>query len=241
MVINNLTYSHSIQCGINTRKRSESPPAGPSATFTALSLISSHSSHDQSLHSSSSFPSLQYTKPSAKQKIYPSLLIQFPKRPGSRNKLYDHPIHNHQVGNACGTIAMIHAFNNGIPSSSISDSSPLAVFSAKVKDMTSTQRAKAMETGEASKAIADLHKVSSLQGQSDVPDAEEEVTLHYVCLARVDGVLYEFDGRKNAPVNHGACEENEVLESSVRVAKEFMARDPENLNFSAIALVGGAD
>jgi ubiquitin carboxyl-terminal hydrolase L3 len=104
--------------------------------------------------------------------------------------------------------------------------------------MDANQRAKFMETGEASKVIADLHKVSSHEGQSDVPDAEDEVTLHFVCLARVDGVLYEFDGRKSAPVNHGACEESLMLESSVRVAKEFMERDPDNLNFSAIALVG---
>ena len=137
------------------------------------------------------------------------------------------------MGNACGTIALIHSFANAdIP---LAADSPLARFLAAVKHMNPTERAAYMQTGVEASAIARLHATSSRQGQSDTPDAQEDVSLHYVAMAVVDGVLYEFDGRKQAPVCHGACVD--VLEGGVRVAREFMARDPENLSFTAIALV----
>lgn len=63
-------------------------------------------------------------------------------------------------------------------------------------------RAKVLEE---SKELFAVQKNSSKQGQSDVPDAGDDVDLHFICFIEHNGVLYELDGRKAVPINHGAC------------------------------------
>jgi hypothetical protein len=41
---------------------------------------------------------------------------------------------------------------------------------------------------------------------------------------------------KEAPVNYGPCTEAEFLVKAVSIIKQYMARDPDNLNFSMIVL-----
>lgn len=141
------------------------------------------------------------------------------------------------VGNACGTVGLLHAFANGIPASDIGPDSPLSAFYKAVKDMSPGDRGTFLETGRESEMIASLHGECSLQGQTDAPTSDEDVMLHFVCLVPRDGHLYELDGRKSGPVDHGICGGDEVLEKCVGVVKQFMARDPNNVSFTAIALV----
>ena len=56
-----------------------------------------------------------------------------------------------------------------------------------------------------------------------------------MCFSCVDGCLYELDGRKSGPVNHGASSPDTILEDAVRVVQEFMSRS-DSLNFNVIAL-----
>jgi ubiquitin carboxyl-terminal hydrolase L3 len=51
----------------------------------------------------------------------------------------------------------------------------------------------------------------------------------------VDGHLYELDGRKSGPINHGDCTEETLLTRAVEVIKGFMARDPEEMRFTIVA------
>ncbi|KAI8996807.1 hypothetical protein BDB01DRAFT_3755 [Pilobolus umbonatus] len=53
-------------------------------------------------------------------------------------------------------------------------------------------------------------------------------------IQKADQHLYELDGRKIFPINHGKS--TNLIESSVKVMKQYMARDPTETNFSAIAL-----
>ena len=59
-------------------------------------------------------------------------------------------------------------------------------------------------------------------------------------FSHIDGHLYELDGRKSFPINHGVSTYDTVLEDSCRVVKEFMSRDPEELRFTIIALAAVA-
>jgi len=77
----------------------------------------------------------------------------------------------------------------------------------------------------------------------------------------VDGCVYECDGRKDFPINHGTAQEilgltptstttssttatatdNKLLESAICVIqKEFMSVDPEELRFTFVALTDAA-
>lgn len=49
-------------------------------------------------------------------------------------------------------------------------------------------------------------------------------------------VCFHSDGRKPYPINHGVSSADTVLEDACRVVKEFMARDPEEVRFTIVAL-----
>jgi ubiquitin carboxyl-terminal hydrolase L3 len=54
--------------------------------------------------------------------------------------------------------------------------------------------------------------------------ADADVDLHFICFIEKDGSLWEMDGRKKCPINHGPCDE--LLESTATVVKQFMQREP---------------
>eukprot|EP01034_Spumella_vulgaris_P034999 gene34999-43157_t len=87
---------------------------------------------------------------------------------------------------------------------------------------------------EADEEIEEVHEETAMEGQSEVP--EEDVNTHFVCFSVVDGHLYQFDGRKPYPINHGASSQETLLEDACRVVKEFMARDPDEVRFTIVAL-----
>ncbi len=41
------------------------------------------------------------------------------------------------------------------------------------------------------------------QGATAAPAADEEVDLHFIAFVQREGSLYELDGRKAGPINHG--------------------------------------
>lgn len=111
--------------------------------------------------------------------------------------------------NACGTIALFHVLLNAVDTAPdiIKAGSYLAEFKAK-------QNKSPAEIGEefkASKSVKDIHKEASNEGQSQ---AAESVDSHFIAFVSKEGHLYELDGCKTMPVNHGPCTPAEVLARS---------------------------
>eukprot|EP00048_Salpingoeca_helianthica_P016007 m.229905 g.229905 ORF g.229905 m.229905 type:complete len:232 (-) comp17868_c0_seq1:35-730(-) len=136
------------------------------------------------------------------------------------------------IGNACGTIGIIHALANNVDKINIGEGS-LKSFLTRTAGLSPEERGQALEQSD---AITAGHQAAAQDGQSAAPAADEEVLLHFICFTRVDGRLLEFDGTKPFPIDHGATSEATLLEDSVRVAQQFMAVDPDNLNFTLVAL-----
>lgn len=44
------------------------------------------------------------------------------------------------------------------------------------------------------------------------------------------------DGRKPFPINNGPTTKDKLLENAAKICSEYMARDPEELGFTMIAL-----
>lgn len=68
--------------------------------------------------------------------------------------------------------------------------------------MTPDERADLLESNE---QLASVHAASAQTGQTQAPDLNAKIDLHFVCFTEVDHHLYELDGRKTFPINHGRC------------------------------------
>ncbi|KAI8320408.1 peptidase C12, ubiquitin carboxyl-terminal hydrolase 1 [Martensiomyces pterosporus] len=117
------------------------------------------------------------------------------------------------IGNACGTMAVIHSLANN--QGDIQVGGYLGKFLSRVADMTPEQRAEVLE-GDA--VIAGAHLESASAGQTAAPQPEEDVELHFISFVSVDGDLYELDGRQPAPFNHGPS--TDLLKDAARVIKK---------------------
>ncbi|KAJ3157563.1 Ubiquitin carboxyl-terminal hydrolase isozyme L3 [Geranomyces michiganensis] len=143
------------------------------------------------------------------------------------------------IGNACGTIGLLHALVNNADELKLGDG-PLKDIIAQTKDLSPDDRAAVLETSD---ALARVHEESSKEGQTAAPPRDSDVDLHFICFVQKEGRIYELDGRKPFPIDHGpatvgnstGAKAGDVLADAVRVIKQFTARDPDNLNFTVIA------
>ncbi|CAB4010722.1 Ubiquitin carboxyl-terminal hydrolase isozyme L3 [Paramuricea clavata] len=138
------------------------------------------------------------------------------------------------VGNACGTVALIHCVANNRKQINI-DEGFLKSFIESTETLTPDEKAVKLETDE---SMIEAHDNFAQEGQTEAPSREDHVNLHFVALVEKDGHLYELDGRKKFPINHGPSSTETFLEDAARVCREYMKRDPDNVRFTVIALTG---
>ena len=100
--------------------------------------------------------------------------------------------------------------------------------------MNPAERAKQLE---GDNTLEQAHGSAAEGGQTAAPTAGEECALHFVSFIHHEGKLYEMDGRKPVPHCHGETTPETFLVDTGNVVKNvFMARDPDQMNFSAVAL-----
>jgi len=134
------------------------------------------------------------------------------------------------VGNACGTVGIMHSIFNNMDEIPVSDG-PLKSFFESTKSKSPEERAKDLESDE---GITKCHGDIATEGQTVAND--EPVNLHFIALVHKNGHLYELDGRKPEAVNHGPTKPDTFLNDAAVVCRDFMNRDPKLLQFNIIAL-----
>ena len=138
------------------------------------------------------------------------------------------------VGNACGTIGLLHAIGNSTVKSDIKSDSFLTRFFSKTRDKSPEEIASILEDDAEVEAT---HGSAAQQGQSSLQDIDEPINTHFVCFSHVDGGLYELDGRKDSAIYHGpSCQDTLLRDACTVISKEFMEKDPEEVRFTIIAL-----
>lgn len=142
------------------------------------------------------------------------------------------------IGNACGTIACVHAMANNQAILGLPADSPIGKFLASAEGLSPN------ELGLALADASDIHEASETSaagGQTAAPDAAAATDCHFICFVAVDGDLYELDGNKSFPVNHGPIPDGEdLMAAAARTIKTcFMDVDPTSMNFNMMALVQG--
>ena len=89
---------------------------------------------------------------------------------------------------------------------------------------------------EKSDGIAIAHDESAHEGQTEAPALEANVDLHFIAFTACDGSLYELDGCKAGPINHGPTTADTFLGDATKVCQQFIERGKGNLNFTMVAL-----
>lgn len=136
------------------------------------------------------------------------------------------------ISNACGTIALLHSVANNLDVIQLEDGF-LKKFLDETKGLSYTERGEHLEKAQ---GIIDTHMESAQEGQTEAPGEDIEVYHHFVAFVHKDGSLYELDGRKPAPINHGSTTPESLLDDAARVCKEYMERDPTEVRFTVVAL-----
>lgn len=134
------------------------------------------------------------------------------------------------VGNACGTVGVIHAIGNATSQIKLVEGSYFEKFYKQTADMDPVQRATFLEEDD---EMEDAHSVAASAGDTD---ANVDVNEHFVCFCCVDGELYELDGRKSQPTSHGPSSPETLLQDAAEVIKARIAENPNSMNFNVMAL-----
>ena len=142
------------------------------------------------------------------------------------------------IGNACGTIGILHALSNlwDPDSLKVETGSYISKFMNETKAMNGEQIAAYLDSEEGGDELEEVHQEACAEGQTESPDENTSVDTHFVCFSLVDGHLYELDGRQDGPVNHGECTPESLLGNACNVVKGYMERDPGEVRFTIVAL-----
>jgi len=136
------------------------------------------------------------------------------------------------IGNACGTVGLVHAILNNARALQLDNSKFFAKFLESSLKANPDDRAKMLEDND---DIEVEHRAVATEAKSDVSH-EVNANLHFNAFVCVDGHIYELDGRKSTPVNHGKSSPASLLKDAVKVIQGFMARDPKDIRFNMVAL-----
>jgi len=135
------------------------------------------------------------------------------------------------IHNACGTIALVHGIANNADIE-LEDGSILKNYLDVARDINPEKRGTLLE---GDSAFTDAHQELAQEGQTDA-NSGDQVNHHFIVFVNYNNELYELDGRKSYPVNHGRTSSETLLQDAAKICKAVMERDPDDVRFSVIAL-----
>ncbi|KAJ9296442.1 hypothetical protein DTO271G3_5140 [Paecilomyces variotii] len=145
------------------------------------------------------------------------------------------------IRNACGLIGLLHAVSNGEPRKNITPGSDLEQLLKAAEALPPIQRADLLYE---SKALESAHADAAKLGDTEAPQAEDNVDLHFVAFVKgEDGRLWELDGRRKGPLERGRLADDEDVLSEKALdlgVRRFLKIEKEggnpDLRFSLVSL-----
>lgn len=146
------------------------------------------------------------------------------------------------IGNACGSIGLVHSLLNGEASKHIQPGSALDHIRRDAVPKPIWERAKVLEDSD---AFEKAHAEAAQLGDTvpAVPSSEDDSGQHFVAFVKAkDGHLWELEGGRKGPLDRGELGDDEDVLSSAALDAglgRLMKIESENggdLRFSAIAL-----
>lgn len=165
---------------------------------------------------------------------FPSLGKEFRESRGLRSE-YDHQnlwylSQVEPLGDACGTIAIIHSLAN--TSGALLDNSVLKEFVANTSEMTASEKGDLMSCSE---ALHSCHSKFEEAGQTESFEVGNTPG-HYICFVPKNVFFWELDGMLPGPIKHAYCGKPFLDQCAEVIRSEFMAVQPDNINFVVLAL-----
>lgn len=154
-------------------------------------------------------------------------MLQEQEKKESSSKVY---FMKQTVGNACGTVGLLHAVGNITSEVKLLEGSFLDRFYKSTANMNPLERAVFLEND---RELEAAHSVAANAGETE---ASENADAHFICFSCVDGQLYELDGRKSGPISHGPSSPSTLLQDAAKVILGIIQKNPDSLNFNVIAL-----
>jgi len=142
------------------------------------------------------------------------------------------------IGNACGTIGLLHAVYNNLPTLQLTPNSFLADFYTKAQSATPVERAKLLEDDD---RVEEVHQETAHDPKAVHQPNMNDTDLHFICFVEKDGFLYELDGRRDTAVNRGASTRETFLKDAIKAVKQIMSLKPGLIEYSCIALAKAAE
>lgn len=135
------------------------------------------------------------------------------------------------IGNACGTIALIHAIANNLDSLEFKERSTLKEFIDSTLDKTPDERGKLLEEN---KAMANAHEECAGSGETEMDD---DTKIHFVALIEHKGYLWKCDGTsEQKAIRVNIASRDSILESAAEYVIKFAQKNPKIISYSAMAL-----
>eukprot|EP01005_Ploeotia_sp_CARIB1_P001058 NODE_238_length_1119_cov_85.509073_g232_i0.p1 GENE.NODE_238_length_1119_cov_85.509073_g232_i0~~NODE_238_length_1119_cov_85.509073_g232_i0.p1 ORF type:complete len:304 (+),score=82.22 NODE_238_length_1119_cov_85.509073_g232_i0:110-1021(+) len=141
------------------------------------------------------------------------------------------------VGMACGSIAVMHILINAMLSGKISigDDAVLRDFYNKTNLLSIEDRGKELGFFD---AIATAHEKAGKRGQTRHDDFVKS-DFHFIGFIEMGGYLYEMDGTKAFPINHGKTTQDTFLQdAAMLIQTQFMNKAKEGEKFFNILTFG---
>ncbi|GER25719.1 ubiquitin carboxyl-terminal hydrolase isozyme L3 [Striga asiatica] len=133
------------------------------------------------------------------------------------------------VGNACGTIGLLHAVGNITSRIKLVEGSYLDNFFKSTANMNPSERAAFLEND---REMEVAHSVAATAGDTE---ASDDVNTHFICFTCINEQLYELDGRRAGPISHGASTPGTLLQDAAKVIQKIIQKNPDSINFNVIA------
>jgi len=138
------------------------------------------------------------------------------------------------LGNACGTIAAIHAIANSEARASLAPSSTLDAYLKACEGMGPEKRGQRLLGDE---DIRKAHDAQASEGQTSSEGADGEVDYHFVCFVHSNATLFELDGLKAAPIARGTTNAEDLLKDAAKaIQQHHIAKKPDMVSFAVLSL-----
>jgi ubiquitin carboxyl-terminal hydrolase L3 len=146
------------------------------------------------------------------------------------------------IGNACGSIGLVHSLLNSDASAHIKPNSTLDKIRQDALPKLIWERAKVLEdSDEFEKAHAEAAKLGDTAAPT--PQSDKHTGQHFVAFVKAkDGHLWELEGSRKGPLDRGALKDDEDVLSAAALEKglgRLIKTESDkggDLRFSAIAL-----